>query len=50
MEGRRQLYDVVVAGRLNEDAAWYCANPKDAAKNIKEHIAFWRVVTVEAGR
>lgn len=40
----------MVDGHLNKDAAWYYVNPKDAAKNIKDHIAFWKGVTVEASR
>lgn len=31
----------------NKGAAWYYANPKDAAKNIKGYVAFWKGVKVE---
>jgi uncharacterized protein (DUF427 family) len=31
----------------NKDAAWYYPTPKDAAKNIKDHVAFWKGVSVQ---
>ncbi len=40
-------YDVVVDGQVNKDAAWYYPTPKDAAKEIKGHVAFWHGVKVE---
>lgn len=46
-KGTASYYDVVVAGQVNQDAAWYYPEPKDAAKNIKGYIAFWRGVKVE---
>ena len=36
-----------VGGQVNGDAAWYYPDPKPAAANIKDHVAFWRGVTVE---
>jgi uncharacterized protein (DUF427 family) len=45
-KGEASYYDVVVNGQTNKDAAWYYPAPKDAAKNIKDHIAFWKGVTV----
>jgi uncharacterized protein (DUF427 family) len=38
----------VVNGQTNKDAAWYYPAPKDAARQIKDYVAFWRGVTVEA--
>jgi uncharacterized protein (DUF427 family) len=32
----------------NADAAWFYPEPKDAAKEIAGHIAFWKGVRVEA--
>jgi uncharacterized protein (DUF427 family) len=32
---------VEVDGSVVEDAAWYYPAPKDAAKNIKDHVAFY---------
>jgi uncharacterized protein (DUF427 family) len=47
-KGVASYYDVVVDGKVNKDAAWYYPQPKDAAKQIQDHIAFWRGVTVQA--
>ena len=30
----------------NQNAAWYYPSPKDAAKEIKDHFAFWKGVQV----
>ena len=46
-KGTAHYYDVVVGGDVNRDAAWYYPDPKPAARNIKDHVAFWRGVTVE---
>jgi len=46
-KGTASYYDVVVDGKTNKDAAWYYPEPKDAAAQIREHIAFWRGVVVE---
>ncbi len=47
-KGIASYYSVVVDGQVNKDAAWYYPTPKDAANNIKDHIAFWKGVKVEA--
>lgn len=46
-KGVASYYNVVVDGEVNADAAWYYPEPKDAAKNIKGYVAFWRGVKVE---
>ncbi len=46
-KGEASYYDVVVNGEVNKDAAWYYPEPKDAAAEIKDHVAFWRGVKVE---
>lgn len=46
-KGVASYYNVVVGGKVNKDAAWYYPTPKDAAKQITGHIAFWRGVQVE---
>lgn len=46
-KGVASYYDVVVQDEVNRDAAWYYPHPKDAAKKIEGHIAFWRGVQVE---
>ena len=45
-KGQASYYDVVVNGEVNKDAAWYYPEPKDAAAEIKDHVAFWRGVKV----
>jgi uncharacterized protein (DUF427 family) len=45
-KGTASYYDVVVNGETNKDAAWYYPEPKDAAKQIKGYVAFWRGVDV----
>ena len=45
-KGTANYYSVNVAGKQNPDAAWYYAEPKDAAAEIKDRIAFWRGVEV----
>ena len=47
-KGEASYYSLKVGGNVNADAAWYYPTPKDAAKEIKDHVAFWRGVTVEA--
>lgn len=48
LEGRRQLLHVVAGGETNPDAAWYYPAPKDAAREIKDHVAFWKGVQIDA--
>ncbi|MEN1727484.1 MAG: DUF427 domain-containing protein [Pseudomonadota bacterium] len=48
-KGTAHYYNVVVDGQTNGDAAWYYPSPKDAASEIKDHIAFWRGVEVIEG-
>ncbi len=46
-KGVASYYNVVVNGQINKDAAWYYPTPKDAAAQIKKHVAFWKGVAVE---
>jgi uncharacterized protein (DUF427 family) len=46
-KGVASYYDVVVDGQVNKDAAWYYPTPKDAARQIMGHVAFWHGVRVE---
>ena len=39
-KGECKYHHVVVDGKVNKDAAWEYPEPKEAAKNIKGHIAF----------
>lgn len=45
-KGTANYYSIVVEGAENKDAAWYYAEPKQAAQEIKGHIAFWKGVKV----
>jgi len=45
-KGIASYYNIVVKDQENKDAAWYYPDPKDAAENIKDYVAFWRGVNV----
>ena len=47
-KGTASYYDIVVNGKRNAGAAWYYADPKDAAKEIRGRVAFWKGVKVSA--
>ncbi|MHB8425340.1 MAG: DUF427 domain-containing protein [Gammaproteobacteria bacterium] len=47
-KGTASYHHAEVSGQQNTDAAWYYADPKPAAANIRGHIAFWRGVRIEA--
>ncbi|GGP80458.1 DUF427 domain-containing protein [Saccharothrix coeruleofusca] len=47
-KGTANYYSLHVNGEENTDAAWYYAEPKEAASNIKGRIAFWKGVEVSA--
>lgn len=45
-KGEASYYSLKVDGKENKDAAWYYAEPKDAAKQIKGYVAFWKGVEI----
>lgn len=45
-KGNASYYTLEVNGSKNEDAAWYYPDPKEAAAEIKDHVAFWRGVEI----
>ena len=47
-KGTASYYTIEVNGERNPDAAWYYPAPKDAAKEIAGHVAFWKGVAVTA--
>jgi uncharacterized protein (DUF427 family) len=47
-KGVASYYDVVAGDQVNHDAAWYYPDPSKAAEKIKDRIAFWHGVKVEA--
>ncbi len=47
-KGIASYYSLQVNGNENQDAVWYYPKPKDAAAQIKDYVAFWKGVKVEA--
>jgi uncharacterized protein (DUF427 family) len=45
-KGTASYYNIQVRGEVNHDAAWYYPRPSEAAKIIKDYVAFWRGVEV----
>ena len=45
-KGEAAYYSLEVNGQSNRDAAWYYPNPKEAAAEIKDYVAFWKGVQV----
>ncbi len=45
-KGTARYRTVEVDGRRNEDAAWFYPEPKPAAEEIRDRVAFWRGVEV----
>ncbi|MCB0491521.1 MAG: DUF427 domain-containing protein [Cyclobacteriaceae bacterium] len=45
-KGTASYYSLNVNGKENPDAVWYYAEPKEAAKVIKDRVAFWKGVEV----
>jgi uncharacterized protein (DUF427 family) len=46
-KGVAHYYDIEAGGMRNSNAAWYYPDPKDAARQIKNYVAFWNGVRVE---
>lgn len=45
-KGLASYYSLTVDGKTNADAAWYYPDPKPAANQIKDRVAFWKGVQV----
>ncbi len=45
-KGTANYYSISVNGKTNQDAIWYYSNPKEAAKQIKGRVAFWKGVLI----
>jgi uncharacterized protein (DUF427 family) len=41
-KGHADYYNIIVGDKVNVDAAWSYPDPKPAARQIKEHLAFDR--------
>lgn len=46
-KGTASYYHIEVNGEVNRDAAWYYPETKEAAKQIKGYVAFWKGVDVQ---
>ena len=45
-KGTASYYSLDVDGKSNPDAVWYYPEPKPAAEEITDRVAFWRGVQV----
>jgi uncharacterized protein (DUF427 family) len=45
-KGTASYHSLVVDGKENKDAAWFYPEPKSAAAEIADRIAFWKGVEV----
>jgi uncharacterized protein (DUF427 family) len=45
-KGTANYYNIEVNDEANKDAAWYYAEPLDAASEIRGRVAFWKGVQV----
>ncbi len=47
-KGQASYYSLLVDGDKLTDAAWYYPDPKPEAAQIRDRIAFWKDVKIEA--
>jgi len=47
-KGAAGYYSISANGETNKDAAWFYPEPKAAAKEIANHVAFWKGVQIVA--
>ena len=47
-KGTAHYHSLDVGGEQNANAVWYYPEPKDAAKQVKDRVAFWKGVQVSA--
>jgi len=45
-KGTASYYHIRIREDTNRDAAWTYENPKEAAKEITDHVAFWKGVEI----
>ena len=43
-KGEASYYKIVIGDKVEEDAAWYYPEPKEAAKEIQNYVAFYKGV------
>lgn len=47
-KGQASYLSLLVDGEMNTDAAWFYADPKPEAEEIRGRVAFWKGVKIEA--
>lgn len=47
-KGKASYHTLEVDGQQNPDAPWFYPDPKSAAQEIKDRLAFWKGVRVES--
>ncbi len=45
-KGTASYYTLEVGGQQNKDAAWFYPEPKQAAAEVKNRVAFWKGVAI----
>ncbi len=45
-KGTASYFDLIVNGKVNEDAVWFYATPSSEAAQIQGRVAFWKGVAV----
>lgn len=45
-KGTAHYYSLLVDGERNANAVWFYPEPKEAARQIKDRVAFWKGVVV----
>ncbi len=43
-KGQASYYTIFIGDKVETDAAWYYPEPKEAAKQIKDYVAFYKGV------
>ena len=43
-KGQASYYTIVIGDKTEPDAAWYYPEPKEAAREIKDYVAFYKGV------
>lgn len=46
-KGLASYYNITAGGQTVANAAWYYPEPKQAAANIRNHVAFYGMVKIE---
>ena len=47
-KGKASYYTLESGGQVTQDAVWYYPEPKPDAKAVRDRVAFWKGVKVEA--